>query len=514
LVDADVLLNSTISPCALSWRTDGGDIDVQTVLLHELGHALGFGHSPDPSSIMFFEYEGVRRALDVIDVDGLVFLYPAHTSNAVTPRSASVPFRLVAALGDLAPGGGFFQPGIEFEVGDLNTRGDASFASETLVGLPTGEGLFVASPHETSQLERTSLPAPGGGVFGAGVVGRVALNDSGDAAFASYLAPFNLPIGVNAGAYRWNSSNSQLSAVAVPGFTSAPSGGVFEGTFGAAIGSDGSIAFGGIIDTTAGISGRLGMGVFQATGTGAISTVVAPGTPAPNGGAFDFAGHPTIGGAGDIGFDGHVRGRPCGVLTPQSVSIQCRDEAYVKRHASGIERIAGSGDAAPGGGTFTSAFNPIPNARGDVLFAGDLTPAPRVLRSIGLFLSSGGSLSVVVRPGDALPGGGNFVTTGFGSPQFSLNDRGEVAFAATLDTDDDGDGILDTGVYVWSAGALQLIARTGTVVPDIGTIAHIQSPQSIGGRLPFGGAVLNSRGDVLFEATLTDGLGVLLVAQR
>ena len=35
--------------------------------------------------------------------------------------------------------------------------------------------------------------------------------------------------------------------------------------------------------------------------TGAISTVVAPGTPAPGGGVFDFAGRPTIGGAGDIG---------------------------------------------------------------------------------------------------------------------------------------------------------------------------------------------------------------------
>jgi len=469
---------------------------------------------------MFAFYEGARRALDVIDVDGLIFLYPAHTSNAVTPRSASVPFRLVAALGDLAPGGFFFQPGVEFEVGDLNSRGDASFASETSLsnGRPTGEGLFVASPHETSQLERSGLPAPGGGVFDAGVLGRVALIDSGDAAFTSYLAPFNLPLGVNVGAYRWNSSNSQLSAVVVPGFTSAPTGGVFEGTLGAAVAGDGSIAFAGIIDTTAGISGSLGMGVFQATPTGAISTVVVPGTPAPGGGAFDFAGRPTIGGAGDIGFDGHVRGRPCRVLTPQSVNISCRDEAYVKRHAGGIERIAGGGDAAPGGGIFDSAFNPIPNARGDVLFAVDLTPAPRVLRSIGLFLSSGGSLSVVIRPGDALPGGGNFVTTGwFGvgtSAQFSFNDRGEVAFSATLDTDDDGDGILDTGVYVWSAGALQLIARTGTVVPDIGTIAHIQSPQSIGSRLPFGGAVLNSRGDVLFEATLTDGLGVLLVAQR
>src|SRR5262249_36183617 len=247
IVDADIVLNSAISPCGLSWRTDVGYIDVQTLLLNELVHSLGLRHSPNPSSIMFGAYLGVRRTLDVIDVDGLVFLYPAHTSNAVTPRSASVPFRLVAALGDLAPGGFFFQPGVEFEVGDLNTRGDASFASE--VGsdvLSLGEGLFVASPHGTSQLERSGLPAPGGGVFDAGVLGRVVLNNSGDAAFTSYLAPFNLPLGVNTGAYRWNSSHSQLSGVVVPGFTSAPTGGVFEGTLGAAIAGDGSIAFAGI----------------------------------------------------------------------------------------------------------------------------------------------------------------------------------------------------------------------------------------------------------------------------
>jgi hypothetical protein len=218
---------------------------------------------------------------------------------------------------------------------------------------------------------------------------------------------------VNAGVYRWKSSDSQLSAVVVPGFTSAPTGGVFEGAYGGAIGSDGSIAFGGIIDTTAGISGSLVMGVFQATPTGAISPTVVPGMPAPGGAAFDFAGRPTIGGAGDIGFDGRVRGRPCLARNPQSVAISCLDEAYVKRHAGEIERITGGGDAALGGGTFSFAFNPIPNAHGDVLFAGDLTPAPRILRNIGLFISSGGSLSVVIRPGDALPRGGNFVTTGW-----------------------------------------------------------------------------------------------------
>lgn len=511
ILDTDIQLNTNFP-----WYVDGRDLDVQTVLLHEMGHALGLGHSPDPSSIMYKFYLGVRRTLDVIDSDAVAFLYPAHTSNGATPRSASTPFRLVAALGDLAPGGGFFQQNVEFEVGDLNARGDASFASE--VGLSesfsTGEGLFVASTHGTSQLERSLLPAPGGGVFDAGVAGRVTLNEVGDAAFASLLAPFQLPLGTNGGVYRWASSPQQLSAVVVPGLTSAPSGGVFKGAFNAAIAQDGSIVFGGIIDTTAGISGSLGMGVFQAARSGAISMVAAPGTAAPGSGVFNWAGNPSIGGSGDIGFKGHLSGLPCRSGNPQGVFISCDGNAYVKRHAGGIERIAGVGDPAPGGGVLISARTPLVNSRGDVVFAGDLTAPPRRARNIGLFLSSGGSLTAVVRPGDALPGGGHLVTTNVQSGQFSLNDLGEVAFAATLDTDN-GAGIRDTGIYVrTAAGDLQLIARTDTVVPGLGTIADINAPAFVGSRLPYGGAVLNSRGDVLFTATLTDGLGVLLVAQR
>lgn len=42
----------------------------------------------------------------------------------------------------------------------------------------------------------------------------------------------------------------------------------------------------------------------------------------------------------------------------------------------------------------------------------------------------------------------------------------------------------------------------------------MNAPEYVGSRGPNGGAVLNSRGDLLFTATLTDGLGVLLLAQR
>ena len=49
---------------------------LQTTLLHELGHALGLGHSKDPGSIMYATYLGPRCALGPGDVQGVTALYP------------------------------------------------------------------------------------------------------------------------------------------------------------------------------------------------------------------------------------------------------------------------------------------------------------------------------------------------------------------------------------------------------------------------------------------------------
>ncbi len=102
ILDSDIQLSAAPG---IPWRIDGTDFDVETVMLHEAGHALGLDHSPYPNSVMFASYQGVRRGLDVIDSDAVAFLYPAHTSNAGTPRPPSAPYQLVASLGDLAPGG-------------------------------------------------------------------------------------------------------------------------------------------------------------------------------------------------------------------------------------------------------------------------------------------------------------------------------------------------------------------------------------------------------------------------
>ncbi len=50
------------------------DVDLTTVALHELGHALGLGHTTDPNAVMFAEYSG-KRTLTPDDIAGIQALY-------------------------------------------------------------------------------------------------------------------------------------------------------------------------------------------------------------------------------------------------------------------------------------------------------------------------------------------------------------------------------------------------------------------------------------------------------
>ena len=156
---------------------------------------------------------------------------------------------------------------------------------------------------------------------------------------------------------------------------------------------------------------------------------------------------------------------------------------------------------------YRQAVSPVINDRGDIVFLGDLTPPPSARMVTGVYLYSGGQTIAVARPGDPMPGGGAFVTaSNIIGWQIHVNDAGEVVFNATLDTDDNEDDIPDTGLYVWSHSSLRLVARTGTVIPGVGTIAHLvmnvlvalESPAFV----PNSGAHNNDRGQVVFGATL------------
>jgi hypothetical protein len=156
------------------------------------------------------------------------------------------------------------------------------------------------------------------------------------------------------------------------------------------------------------------------------------------------------------------------------------------------------------------------SARGDVAFAGDLTPAPDANLVIGVFRYSGGVTIPIARPGDAMPGGGHFVTgSNVGGAQIHVNNQGDIVFNAELDTDVNHDGVPDTGVFQWSHGQLSLVARTGTNIPGVGEVQDMlmnviltPPPPNVS---PNSGALNNDRGQVLFGARLTDGRSVLLL---
>jgi hypothetical protein len=437
----------------------------------------------------------------------LVALLLAVGLAAPAPRAAlAQPARFVftplAFLGDAAPGGGSFIN--DFEPGRITANGDVSFLADVTTG---GEGVFLASRGKLSQIVRSGQSLPSGVTVGPGIWFPVAINNRRNGTFTPILEPFTLPVGTNSGVYRFSKNTPTVTAVMVPYHTPAPGGGTFQGAYlHTDLNNNGDIVFAGIIPTPNGIADGRGMGVFRADRLGNIFSVVSPGDPAPGGGKFDFAENPSINPVGDIGFGAHVAGEECIPFPdgPQQVRIGCRESVYIRKATTGeIQSIAHQGQPAPGGGTYRYAFGPVLNNLGDMVFIADLTPAPAVDQASGVFLRSGGVTIPVARPGDPMPGGGKFARASDRITNYHLNNKGDVSFSALLDTG-------EHGLYVRSSrGVLRLVAKTGTTIPGIGTIATLNF---FGEPVPTAGTIINDAGQVLFAAMLTDGRGVVLVA--
>jgi hypothetical protein len=416
----------------------------------------------------------------------------------------------IAALGETAPGGS--QYFFDFEVsGQFNNRGDilyvADLSNDGVTGI--GEGLFLRPVGgSTIALSLPEQIAPSGGTFLGGGWSPTGINAQGDAAAALVLSPFTLPVGMNSGLYRYSAASGTFSAAVVPGVTSVPGVGTLLGVyFQTPMNNRGDIVFPAIFATTDGIlpSQGLGLGVFLAPASGPIQPVIVPGQPAPGGGTFSFAENPSINSLGDVAVGANLATDPDvedPTLSNQGNRIFSGENIYLKRASGQIIRIVQQGEAAPGGGIFRHEWGPIINDRRQILFEGDLTPAPAVDQVQGLFLYTGSAIVPVVRPGDSLPDG-RLATAADYTFSHHINNRGEVSFLALLDNGTEA-------IYVKSGTSFQLVAKTGTIIPGVGTIVNFDTFAMQG--VPSSGAVNNDRGQVIFSANLTSGSAALIIA--
>jgi len=460
----------------------------------------------------------------IVLVTAMAFAMPLTPPLAISASDPGFNFEALAFLGDLAPGGGTFVN--DFEPGGLNSHGDIAFGADVSTG---GEGVFLRHKGQITELGRTGGAAPGGGFFEFGFLGPVGLNDQGDMVFNFLLKDFTMPFGVNAGAYRYSHTTQSVTPVVIPYVTLAPGGESFQGvSFQPTINNLGDVVFTGIVETDQGVHNvpdngepyiGLGVGIFRADAKGHIASVIAPGDAAPGGGTFDYAVEPWGNDGGDVSFIGHIAGEVSVVagFPPQAEVISALGGLYVKKGGTGeIRTIVHAGDPAPGGGNFRQVFHDVMNNLGQIAFNGDLTPAPSANESIGVFLYTGSKIIAIARTGDPMPGGGTLINASLVDGNVHINNGGDVVFSGVVDTDVDGDGFDDTGLFQWSQGRLSVIARTGTVIPGVGTVDELASPQLVIPPAPIptttSGAINNDPGQVLFTATLTDGSGVFLLA--
>ncbi len=67
-----IILNDTASTVIDQKSRD----ELVAIIAHEIGHAIGLGHSPVIDSLMYFSVVPKRRSLGVDDIDGITYLYP------------------------------------------------------------------------------------------------------------------------------------------------------------------------------------------------------------------------------------------------------------------------------------------------------------------------------------------------------------------------------------------------------------------------------------------------------
>lgn len=108
----DIVINTTVN-----WKINS-DYDLQTVAIHEFGHALGLGHSAIAAADMYAYYNSMKQGLNSDDTTGIQSLYggvPADPTNNTTSSTAIDLSSLIDGRGQVAMGWGYVTTATDYE---------------------------------------------------------------------------------------------------------------------------------------------------------------------------------------------------------------------------------------------------------------------------------------------------------------------------------------------------------------------------------------------------------------
>jgi hypothetical protein len=308
----------------------------------------------------------------------------------------------VAVEGDPAPGGGSLSGFGRHPVPAINSTGAVAFVA-AVAGGRTVEGVFMAIGRRLRPIAVAGGPAPG---IPAGTLASLdapALNDRGDVAF---LATARRGRETVEAVYLW--ASGRLRKVVAQG-DPAPAGGMFAGFGPPAVNNAGLVVFGAVVEGR-GVPG----GIFRASGE-RVRMVAGAGDPSPAGGIFfKFSERVTVSDVGAIAFNALLKDAPTGA------GVFLAQAERVRTVVTLGDRVAQSGTVAYLG------LWPAVTATGAVAFAASLEQGSA---PIAICLAGETGVARLAGIGDALPGGGTLASFGL-YPAVAASPTGHVTFAA------------------------------------------------------------------------------------
>lgn len=246
-------------------------------------------------------------------------------------------------LVDSSPGSSIHPSGSTPAINNLGEVAFNAFDPNTFAS-----GVFLNSAGQNEPLVSASTPVPGGGTLNQ--FSNLALNSLDQLAFMAQ--PSSGPAGV------FLADNGAVASLATDG-APAPGGGSFQlfvgfPRFGPVIDDRGDVAFATFLTGTVG--GFFGSGGIFLYTNGALSRIVGPNDPSPDGGVFLYADSPSINSLGDVAFFAETSAFSFG--------------AFVYSHGT-IMQVAVAGDSVNNVG-LSFVDLPVINNNGHVAFTATL----------------------------------------------------------------------------------------------------------------------------------------------